>query len=1038
VTSATRGRHAWIGIGLVATAVLSPPPSIYAQDLSKPADARKLPEGLKFANALLKDRRYDLAADQYERFLKAGPTGLDEADARFGLGRARLFLNDYPAARRELEAFLKRAPEHPNAPTARFRVGEAAYLMNDMPAARAALEIYTSTYPDGAHRDTAWPELADACVRLNDLPAARAAYLKAIEVEPKGRLANRSRYHLGRTLASLGETDDAVKVLAALADANDPEWSGKARLQEAQVLLATGKAAEAAERFEAIERLKPPGVAPAEARLRRAEALVKLDRREEAEALLVPLVAEGSKTVAPPAAFALAGSLLDRGKAAEALAACDDAIRRAPESPWHPRLLFRSAEALAKTGDVAGARSRFMRVSAEFPKDAWAPSALLRAARLALESADPKSASAIASEFAAKFPTSTLKPDIQVIAARASLALDQPRDAVAALEPLIADATLAPALRQSASYYLGLAYKADGQEQKAAAMLADLAKDPTAPGSADAKLVVGFGQFEAKKFAEAAESFQGYLDARPKGDDAPRALAYLALAKAELGDADAATAALDRLAKEFPKSDALVSARLILAESALEAKRYVEAEGMFQAVAESGDAKVKARALSGLGWARMGANHPEEAASAFASLLAESPADPLATDAALGRARALEMLGKDDEALEGYALVASTYAQSPQAPTALVARARLLGKLGKAADAADALANLLKSPPADAPGVPSVPDLLAEWGYLLHDAGKTGEADSAFRKLLDTHPDSPRAADARVFLAESLHAAGKSDEAAALLEPLGEPSAKADPILIQTALLRLARIDLAKGDAVKAAARFDRLATEFPDGKFLLEAKLGKAESDLNGGRAAEAEAQFAAVAKEATADPKLAATARLRQTQCLAALEKWDEALASADAIRSDMVALTNPQAAELDYVRGRALHAQARFDEARAAFQAAIEAAPGSETAAKCQLMRGETYFHQKNYVEALREFHKTDLTYKAPEWQAAALLEAGKVYMKLDRWSDAADTFEKVRANFPMDPRIEEANTLLAESRKNVNAPPPPLEAAPPDKP
>ena len=101
-----------------------------------------------------------------------------------------------------------------------------------------------------------------------------------------------------------------------------------------------------------------------------------------------------------------------------------------------------------------------------------------------------------------------------------------------------------------------------------------------------------------------------------------------------------------------------------------------------------------------------------------------------------------------------------------------------------------------------------------------------------------------------------------------------------------------------------------------------------------------------------------------------------------------------------------------------------------------AKSQLMRGETYFHQKNYDEALREFHKTDLSYRAPEWQAAALLEAGKVYERTNRWSDAVDVYEKIRKSFPKDARIVEVERRLAEAKKNVNAPPP-VEAPPADK-
>lgn len=1018
--------HLTLWLGIIASISTS---RLDAQSTTgRTIEAKPVPEPLRFANALLRDRRYDLAADQYERFLKTGPFGPDAAEARFGLGRARLFLNDYPAARREFEEFLRLAPQHPNAATAAFRVGEAAYLMNDLAAARKALEFYTETYPDHAHRDSAWPELGDTCFKLNDMAGAKRAYLKALEIDPKGRLANRSRFHLGRTLGSLGEIDEATKVLAALAEANDPEWSGKARLQAGQILLSSGKAAEAAAMFAEIERLKPPGVALAEARLRRAEALIKLDRRDEAEALLTPLATEGSRLVAPPAAFALAGSRFDSGRWADARTTCDEAIARAPESPWVPRLLYRSAEALVKEGKPDDARVRFLKVAADFPKDAWAASALLRAARIALDGRDAAGAMAIVTEFPSRFPGHALRIDARILGARAALALDRPKEAVAALEPLLAEAKPGTEVAQSASYYLGLAYRADGQTEKAAKLLGELAKMADTPASVDAKLLVGIQRFEAKAYDEAVSALDGYLAARPKGDDAPQALAYLALARQAMNQPEAAKAALDRLATEWPKSDALIRSRMILAESALEAKRYEDAAAMFRPASESDDPKWKARALSGLGWALLQGNHPEEAAATFSTLLAFAPTDPLAADASLARGQALEALGKTDEALAALADVSKTYAKSPQADAARVARARLLSRLGKAAEAADMFRDLLQTKSKDPVGGMAVADLLVEWGWALHDSGRTGEADAVFRRILDETPDSPRTADARVFLAESIHAGGKPDAAATLLEPLLADAVKADPVLVQTALLRVGRIDLARGDAAKAATRFDRLIKDFPDGKFTVEARLGKAESDLKLGKADAAEGQFAAIARETGPEAaKSVLVAKVRRIQCLISLEKWDDALKAADAFKAEMPTLSPAQIAELEYSRGRSLQGQARFDEARSGYQAAIESLPNSEIAARSQFMRGETYFHQKNYVESLREFHKTDLSYQVPEWQAAALLEAGKVYEQLNRWSEAIDVYQKIVATFPKDARIDDVNRRLAAAKKKIAAPP-----------
>jgi cellulose synthase operon protein C len=84
---------------------------------------------------------------------------------------------------------------------------------------------------------------------------------------------------------------------------------------------------------------------------------------------------------------------------------------------------------------------------------------------------------------------------------------------------------------------------------------------------------------------------------------------------------------------------------------------------------------------------------------------------------------------------------------------------------------------------------------------------------------------------------------------------------------------------------------------------------------------------------------------------------------------------------------------------------------------------LMRGETFFHQKAYHEALREFLKVDILYDAPRWQAAALLEAGKVHEQLDQWADAAATYQKLLSKFPGDSHAAEATTRLDAARQRA---------------
>ena len=158
-------------------------------------------------------------------------------------------------------------------------------------------------------------------------------------------------------------------------------------------------------------------------------------------------------------------------------------------------------------------------------------------------------------------------------------------------------------------------------------------------------------------------------------------------------------------------------------------------------------------------------------------------------------------------------------------------------------------------------------------------------------------------------------------------------------------------------------------------------------------------------------------AAVRIKRIQCWVALKRWKDVLDEVQTRKRELAAAADPAVAELDYARGQALLGLGRLDEARAAFQAVIAVRKEGELAAQAQLMLGETYFHQDKYHEALRDFLKVDILHKAPRWQAAALLEAGKVYERLDHWADAAETYERLLSKFASEPSAAEARERLA---------------------
>ncbi|WP_254053253.1 tetratricopeptide repeat protein [Singulisphaera sp. GP187] len=976
------------------------PGSVPAQEAPKEKSAavsstraEPVPEGLNYANGLFRDRRYELAAEEYERFLNESPKGAHADEARFGLANARLFQGQYDKARRQFEAFLEAAPQHANRLTALYRVGETSYMLGDLPVARRALESFTANAKGHRNLETAWPYLGEVCLRMQDLPRATQAYEQALQLHPKGRLADRSRFGLGRTLALQGKSAEAVKILTELAEQGGGDWTDRAWLQIGQSQVEAKQFAPAVEAFETLERVTPKSPLVGEARLGRAEALILLDRRGEGETLLSGLMADSSQNLAAQAAFALGSSQLEGGRAAEGLATFDQASEKFAKTALAPALIFRSGEAAQKLGQLDEARTRFQKAADSDPKHPWADDALIRASRLALESGDKAAAKALAGSFATKFPESPLRADAKLIEGQVAYNEGGAKQAIQILSQLLAEAKPAPETAQAALYYLGLAYRADGQKAKADEVLDSLAKTPAAPAAANAQYLVGQGHFEAKRFAEAIPALEKYLAGNSNGEVAADAMTYIVWSRLELGQVDEASKALGRLAQRFPKSETLPSTRLRL------------------------------------GWALLEAERPVEAAAEFATLLDSAPDDKLAPEAALGRAQALQTAKQPEDALKAFALIAEKYPKTDQAVQADLARARLLVELKQPAEGAEIFQRYLTDYPDKAAKAPkgAEPDaVLAEWGWALLDAEKTAEADRVFGRLLSEYPESVRAADARLILAQSAYDAKTYDEVVSLLTPLVAEGANTAPRLLPSALFLMGRARDKRAELDEAAKAIDRLLKEFPEDRYRREARFLRADIALKGGDAGAAALGFEALATEppAETDPERFGVAiRRGRIQSLVALKQWDKVIEAAADFKS--FGAKDPLIAEVEYDRGRALQQLSRFDEALAAYQAVIDARKGGDLAARAQLMRGESYFWQKQYKEALREYFRVATLYDAPAWQAAALLEAGKVYERLDQWAVAAETYEELRAKFPKDPTASEAKTRLEAARRHAQA-------------
>jgi predicted Zn-dependent protease with MMP-like domain len=231
-----------------------------------------------------------------------------------------------------------------------------------------------------------------------------------------------------------------------------------------------------------------------------------------------------------------AGAALDDGRAGDALACADQALRHAPR---HLAALLRRAQALAALERVPEARTAFAQVLALDPDE---PGALAGAAALYLDGADPdRAALELGRAYALRGLTFTKRASdpaaaaarLRTLAARAENGLGDARSALAH-----ADAALR-----------------------------------SRPDEPDALYERGVALYELCRFREARAAFQGVLAVDP---DDPWALHHLALVEEHAGDAHRAEALAAR-ARQLAPGELPVALDVDRAAFELEVRRAVAA-----------------------------------------------------------------------------------------------------------------------------------------------------------------------------------------------------------------------------------------------------------------------------------------------------------------------------------------------------------------------------------------------------------------------------------------------------------------------------
>lgn len=539
-----------------------------------------------------------------------------------------------------------------------------------------------------------------------------------------------------------------------------------------------------------------------------------------------------------------------------------------------------------------------------------------------------------------------------------------------------------------------------------------LERFPRGSQRAEAAAIVARGHIRSDRHQNAIPYLKKMTADLPPGEGDSWPWTALVSCYVAVNQIDEAQHAYRRLRDSKPEPDSLRPITYSLAEAAYQAGQYSFAIELYESLVEEADSSdFVGKGLSGRAWCQLQLNRPREAAETFGVLARDHPQHALTPQALVTRAKILAQLDLDDIALQAYEKVFTEYKDKPETASALFQAARLCQSIKLVDKSCELFVRFID----EFPDHDDRPRALYELAWLEQDRGNTERAAIYFRRIHEEYPDGELWADATYRLAEIEFHQSRLDVAEKAAVQLAQDAGKY-PDLAPYALYLLGQIQIARGQWQKAIEPLQRLRNEHPKTELRTRTEYWLAESYFRAGLHEEAETTFHSMSTVVDDDEVWAPMIPLRHAQSLAHLGKWAKAQQVAESISRRFPDFN--QSFEVDYLLGRCYAMRGEFDRSRDSFSAVLQSrqAENTETAAMAQWMIGETFFHQRNYEEAIRAYLRVTILYVYPRWQSAALLQAGKCHERMDQPREASKLYEQLLQELPVSEFHDEARWRL----------------------
>lgn len=980
------------------------------------------------ANGLANRGLYEMATEDYRRFLAAHADAEQAPAARYGLAVCLMRMGKTDAAADEL-AQLDRRPQFNFSVEVTTLLGQCRLLQKRYGDATTLLTRVVDKHGDheladdaaalrieSAHRDdrfddakkfhdafvARWPKSPMrsraeyfgglARMSLREYPAAAECFLRLTKDYPNDSLAKEASLHLAQCLQQTDASDSAIEQYRAILKTADGPQVPDAMHGLASILLRKGQADEAGKLFDQfLERFSKHPLASS-ARILRGRAWFEQGRFDRAErAFSDARKHDLDPALADDAAYWIAKCRLRSDDTAAAATMLAEAIESHSQSDLLAEMIYDRAVALSRAGDPKAAAAALADFAQRFAAHSLAPDALYLLAVCEQRGGNYAASRKHCDTFARQFARHEKAAEVAFLAAENEFLEGRYEPAVKAYRDLL-DEQSDDKRAATIKLRLGTALVRLKRPTEAATILAE-----AAAGGGDAMrpawLMLGDIAFEQSQWADASAHFTKYLDAGLDASAADDALLKLGLSEQREGHHDAALQAFDRLLEHFADSPQRAQARFERGQALLALKQPEDAAKEFERVLdESRDSRFAPYALQHLGTIAQQAGRLDEAAKRFDEAAQAAPQGEVAADAALQSALSMLAAEKYGDAEKALTSFLDGHSSHPRAGEARARRAIAMARLNRAADAIKEM-DAIERDGAATLDPALLHTLRYEKAWCLRTSGRESDALPIYKSLLDS-PDRRLSTQAALELADIDMRAKRFAAASALLSRI-KLDESPDAALIEQISYRLAVCNYEQGKFAEAAEAFTDFIKKHPKSTQIASANALCGEALVKSGQPGAAVARLKRVTEQHADDPACG-PALLRLGETLATLQRWPECRqAFADYLERFS---SSELAFQAQFGVGWAEENQNRHAEAIKAYRLVIDKHKGP-TAARAQFQIGECLFAKKEYEAAARELLKVDILYAYPEWSAAALYEAGRCFEKLERAADARAQFTQV---------------------------------------